>query len=163
MSGKRPVVGVVQGRSDVGPPSLRDEILEGEVLGEEEIEEAEVLGESEDEDELPEIPVNSPKNTTKNGDVPTNINYFGGLDDIISNIYEKEAAAYKIVGAVAQLFESRGVELPFDQTRFQRICENLALAQATREIAWLYGLGPEHADRAVKLVIDKCFGPPRSK
>jgi len=86
------------------------------------------------------------------------INYFGALDDIIADIYEKQAGAYKIVNAIQQLFESRGQDVPFQEAQFNRICGNLAMAQATREIALLYGLGLEHAEHVTSLMIEKSFG-----
>ena len=48
--------------------------------------------------------------------------------------------------------------MPFEEERFNRICGNLSIVQASKEIAWLYGLGPEHADRVADLMIDKLFG-----
>ena len=63
--------------------------------------------------------------------------------------------------AVGQLFESRGQEVPFDDSRFKEMCGKSAMIQAMREVAWLYGLGPEHADRIAELAIERFFGPPK--
>jgi hypothetical protein len=88
-----------------------------------------------------------------------NINYFGALDDIIADLYEKQGAAYRIVNAILQQFEQRGQDVPFDEDRFKKICGNLSMVQASKEIAYLYGLGPEHADKVADLMIDRFFGP----
>jgi hypothetical protein len=88
-----------------------------------------------------------------------NINYFGCLDDIIADLYEKQGAAYRIVLAVLQQFEQGGNNVPFDEDRFKKICGNLSMVQASKEIAHLYGLGPEHADKVASLMIDRFFGP----
>jgi hypothetical protein len=32
------------------------------------------------------------------------------------------------------------------------------MIQAAKEISWLYGLGPEHADRVADHMIDRLFG-----
>jgi hypothetical protein len=88
-----------------------------------------------------------------------NINYFGALDDIIADLYEKQGAAYRIVTAVMQQFEQNGQDVPFDEAFFKKICGKLSMVQASKEIAWLYGLGPEHADKVADLLIDRYFGP----
>jgi hypothetical protein len=87
-----------------------------------------------------------------------NINYFGALDDIIADLYEKQGAAYRVVNAVLQQFEQNGQDVPFEEERFKRVCGNLSMIQASKEIAWLMGLGPEQADRVADLMIDKLFG-----
>jgi hypothetical protein len=92
-------------------------------------------------------------------DEKQNINYFGALDDIIAGLYEKQGAAYKIILAVTQQFEQKGNDVPFEEERFTQICQKLSMVQASKEIAWLYGLGPEHADKVADLMIDRFFGP----
>ncbi len=155
---KRPVVGHVRGRSEEAP-SMREAVVEGV--------EEETTEEQQTPTEIPltmreERPKTSQKGKRKRND-RRRINYFGSLDDIISDVYEKEAAAYRIVQAVGQLFESRGQEVPFDDTRFKDMCSKAAMVQAMREVAWLYGLGPEHADRIAELAIERFFGVPKEK
>jgi hypothetical protein len=97
-------------------------------------------------------------------DEKQDINYFGALDDIIADLYEKQGAAYKIILAVTQQFEQKGNDVPFEEERFTQICQKLSMVQASKEIAWLYGLGPEHADKVASLMIDRFFGPiPKGK
>ena len=91
------------------------------------------------------------------------VDYAEGLDRILSSIYEKESGAYAIITAMTQLFEARGISVPFEATRFSRTVEGLAEVQAAREIAWLFGLGPEHADSVASHMIDRIFGSPNSK
>jgi len=146
-------VGVVKGRSEDTSPSLRDQIVDRE--------EAEVQTES--EIKTPEKPTKLPEKRRKKKNQRVNINYFGALDDILADVYEKQAGAYKIMKAVTQLFESRGEEIPFEEAQFERICGNLALVQASREIAHLYGLGPVHADKVAEYMLERYFQPPREK
>lgn len=91
------------------------------------------------------------------------INYFHALDDIIADSYEKQKAAFEIARAVGQLFESRGQNVPFDSTRFERAAGNMAMIQMIREMAWLFGIDPEHTDLIVSHTIDKLFGSPMTK
>lgn len=165
----KPPVGHVQGRSTgTGRPddiSLRDYIVDGEGAEESDPEKS----------EPPEKPTETRKPSPPRGleavlrdfgrkpgyrktDERQNINYFGALDDIIADLYEKQGAAYQIVQAVLQQFEQSGNEVPFDEERFKKICGNLAVVHAAKEIAWLYGLGPVHADQVASLMIDKLFG-----
>jgi len=90
-----------------------------------------------------------------------NINYFKALDDVISDSYEKQKAAYEITRAVSQLFETRGHNIPFDETRFERAAQNIATCQMMREMSWLFGMSPEHTDRIVDHTIDRLFGDPK--
>ena len=160
-------VGVVKGRSDkIDDISLRDQIVDGEGIP---------LEDSKTPIETPEKPQKPPgemekllrdfgtRPGEKKLDRRVPINYFGALDDIIADIYEKQAGAYKIVKAVTQLFESRGQEVPFEEERFNIICGKLAMIQSVREIAQLYGLGLEHSDRVAELMIEKMFGPMKGK
>ena len=161
---KQPV-GHVQGRSNrADENSLRDQIVDGE-------------GESPDPETQIETPQEPEPNEPPRGmektlrdfsrfgeeamtlDEKQNINYFKCLDDIIAGLYEKQGAAFSVVKAVLQQFEQNGQDVPFEEERFNKICGNLSTIQASREIAWLYGLGPEHADKVANLMIDRFFGP----
>lgn len=167
MSPKRSV-GVIRGRSDkTDDLSLRDRIVDGE--GSHEIVDGEGIPEFPENDPetqieprepiiVPVKPKRKPTSRRKKRNDRRKINYFGALDDIIADIYEKQAGAYTIVKAITQMFESRGEEIPFEEERFNKICGNLAEVQAAREIAWLYGLGPEHADKVADLLIERFFG-----
>jgi len=146
-------VGVVKGRSEDTSPSLRDQIVDRE----------EVEVQIESEIKTPEKPPKLPKKGRKKKNQRENINYFGALDDILADVYEKQAGAYKIMKAVTQLFETRGHDIPFEEDQFERICGNLALVQASREIAYLYGLGPVHADKVAEYMIEKFFRLPSGK
>ena len=161
---KQPV-GHVQGRSNrADDSSLRDQIVDGEGTA---LEDPETQIEPQ---EPKEEPIRPPGELEKNLrdfatkpvkklDEKETINYFVGLDDIIADLYEKQGAAYKIVQALMQMFEARGQDVPFEEKRFKKICGNLSMVQACKEIAWLYGLGPEHADKVADLMIDRFFGP----
>lgn len=144
-------VGVVKGRSEESP-SLRDQIVDRE-------EEVQI----ESEVKTPEKPPKLPQKRRKKNNQRVKINYFGALDDIIADIYEKQAGSYNVVKAVTQLFESRGEEVPFEEARFERLCGNLAMVQASREIAHLYGLGPVHADKVADLLIERLFGSQKTE
>ncbi len=146
-------VGVVKGRSEDTSLSLRNQIVDRE--------EAEVQIES--EVKTPEKPPKLPEKRRKKKNQRVNINYFGALDDILADVYEKQAGAYKIMKAITQLFESRGQDVPFEEDQFERICGNLAQVQAAREIAYLYGLGPVHADKVAEYMLERYFQPPRRK
>lgn len=160
-------VGVFRGRSDkTDDLSLRDRIVDGD--GSHEVVDGDRVPENDSETRLfqrlvnfQNEPITVPVKPKKND--RQKINYFGALDDVIADIYEKQAGAYRIVKAVTQMFESRGQDVPFEEERFNKICGNLALVQATREIAWLYGLGPVHADKAADLLIERFFGNPKYK
>jgi len=142
-------VGVVKGRSADTSPSLRDQIVDRE----------EVEVQTESEIKTPEKPPKLPEKKHEKNNQRENINYFGALDDILADVYEKQAGAYSIMKAVTQLFESRGQEVPFEEAQFERICGNLALVQASREIAYLYGLGPVHADKVAEYTLERYFKP----
>ncbi len=162
-------VGHVQGRSSrTEEGSLRDQIVDGEG--------APLDPETQVEPQEKPKPSKPPGGMekllrdfgTKPGyrklDKRQNINYFGCLDDIIADLYEKQGAAYRVVLAILQQFEQRGQDVPFDEDRFKKICGNLSMVQASKEIAYLYGLGPEHADKVASLMIDRFFGPiPKGK
>lgn len=163
MSPKRGV-GVFRGRSDkTDDLSLRDRIVDGD--GSHEIVDGDRVPENETRlfqrlvNFQPNEPITVPVKPKIND--RRKINYFGALDDVIADIYEKQAGAYRIVKAVTQMFESRGQDVPFEEERFNKICGNLALVQATREIAWLYGLGPVHADKVADLMIEGFFRIPK--
>ena len=160
-------IGSVRGRSERGNLSLHDMIVDGE--GEPKEEEQEKPPQRREAVEATrakhdtQLPAGKgPKSGKKRRNDRRRINYFAALDDIIADIYEKQGAGFRIVQAVTQLFESRG-GAPFEEAHFERTCRSLSMIQATREIAWLFGLGPEHADQVTSLMIDKLFGPPREK
>jgi hypothetical protein len=147
-------VGVFRGRSERGDPdSLKEEIVDGE--------KPVTLPLEDPEQDAPELPKKKakalPKGVKRRND-RREINYFGALDDIIAEVYEKQAASYRVVKAVTQLFESRGAEIPFDETGFVRIAGKIAYLNAVREIAWLFGIGPEHAERIVELETQRMLG-----
>jgi hypothetical protein len=156
-------VGHVQGRSGRADDiSLRDYIVDGE--GGEESPDAETQIEPQPQKppgEMKKRLTNFGKFNTPSEkvDEKESINYFSALDDIIADLYEKQGAAYSVVKAVLQIFEQRGQDVPFEEERFNQICQKLSMVQASKEIAWLYGLGPDHADKVADLMIDKFFGP----
>ena len=147
---------------------MRDQIVDGEGAPLEELDpETQIEPSQKPKPEKPSRPPGDLEKTlrdfgTKPGyrklDERQNINYFGALDDIIADLYEKQGSAYRIVKAVLQQFEQNGQDVPFDETFFKKICGNLAVVQASKEIAYLYGLGPEHADKVANLMIDRFFG-----
>lgn len=158
-------VGVMRGRSDkTNDLSLRDQIVDGD--GNHEIVDGDGVPENDPETQIePREPITVPVRPNKQSasrkkkrNDRRKINYFGALDDVIADIYEKQAGAYRIVKAVTQMFEARGQDVPFEEERFIKICGNLAEVEAAREIAWLYGLGPEHADKVADLMIERFFG-----
>lgn len=105
---------------------------------------------------------NAPKMPQNKGNLEhgiQSVDYTGGIDDIIAASFEKQKAAFEVAKAVSRCFESRGIEIPFDDERFVRVCNNLAVVQASREIAWLFGLGAEHAEKIAEHMIDRLFGP----
>ena len=158
---KKSAVGHVRGRSDrTDDNSLRDQIVDSEGVPDPETPAKPEKPSSRPPGEMEKLLRDFDK---KPGQPPgldekQTINYFGGLDDIIAGLYEKQGAAYLVVKAILQQFEQNGQDVPFEEERFNRICGNLSLIQASKEIAWLYGLGPEHADRVADLMIDKLFG-----
>ena len=165
MERKQPV-GHVQGRSPrTEEGSLRDQIVDGE--GQPLDPETQIEPSQEPEPKKPEPPRGleailkdfGAKPDEPGLDEKQKVNYFGALDDIIAGLYEKQGAAYRIVNAVLQQFEQNGQDVPFDEARFKKVCGNLSMVQASKEIAWLYGLGPEHADKVADLMIDRFFGP----
>lgn len=159
---RRPV-GHVQGRSDrTDDISLRDYIVDGEGEAEALDPETQIEPKPRPPGEMEKRLTNFAKFDTKPReklDERETINYFSALDDIIADLYEKQGAAYSVVKAVLQIFEQRGQDVPFEEERFNSICQKISIVQASKEIAWLYGLGPEHADRVADLMIDRFFGP----
>ncbi len=163
---RKPVVGHVQGKSaKIDDLSLRDQIVDGE--GGSLDPETQTEPQEPREPKKPSRPPGEMEKLLRNfqtkpdqGELDRRepINYFGALDDIIADLYEKQGAAYLVVKAILQQFEQNGQDVPFEEERFNRICGNLSIVQASKEIAWLYGLGPEHADRVADLMIDKLFG-----
>ena len=159
---KQPV-GHVQGRSNrTDDISLRDYIVDGEGAVDPETETQETKPSrppGEMEAALRDFSTKPPDQPDQNNlDERKPINYFGALDDIIADLYEKQGAAFSIVKAILQQFEQRGQDVPFEEERFKRVCFSLSMIQASKEIAWQYGLGPEHADRVADHMIDKLFG-----
>ncbi len=146
-------MGVWRGRSRANDLSLRDQIVEREDDPETQIET------KPSETPVPKKPAkDKPKTGKKRRNNRRPINYFGALDDIIADIYEKNRSAYTVVTAVTQMMEQRGYPTPFEDDRFLRSCRYLAEIEATKEIAWLFGLGPEHADHVAELMTEKFFG-----
>ena len=156
-------VGHVQGRSvKIDDLSLRDQIVDGEgepLDPETQIEPQEPRKPSRPPGVMEKLLRDFDKRPEKKLDGRKPINYFGALDDIIADLYEKQGAAYSVVKAILQIFEQRGQDVPFEEEKFNKICANLAVVQASKEIAWLYGLGPDHADKVCDLMIDRFFGP----
>jgi len=149
---RRRSVGVWRGRSKrANDPSLRDQIVERE--------DPETQIETKPETPVEQKPVtDKPKKRKKRRNDRRPIDYFGALDNIIADIYEKNRDTYKIVTAVTQMMEQRGHPTPFEEERFLRSCRYLAEIEATKEVAWLFGLGPEHADHVARLMTEKFFG-----
>lgn len=86
------------------------------------------------------------------------VDYAEGIDNILGQVHSKELGAHMVLEAMTKISEARGEDYPLDSKNFSRICGWLAEVQAAREVAWLYGLGPEHADRVATLMIEKLFG-----
>lgn len=152
------------GRSREDVESLRDQII-GDARSA--LDELEAGTEEEDfvRPELKERPPAGPlPSVNEDGKKLRNhkifINYFHALDDIIADSYEKQKASFEITRAVGQMFEARGQNVPFDATRFERAAGNMAMVQMIREMAWLFGIDPEHTDLIVSHTIDRLFGPP---
>ena len=161
---RAPGVGAVVGRSREDMESLRDQIL-GDARDAIDELAAETTDENFVRPELKERPLSGPlPSVNEEGKKLRNhkifINYFHAMDDIIADSYEKQKAAYEITRAVGQLFESRGQNVPFDDTRFERAASNLSMVQMIREMAWLFGIDSEHVDLIVSHTIDRLFGPP---
>jgi hypothetical protein len=91
------------------------------------------------------------------------IDYFRMLDDIMARSYVKQEAAHNIVEAFTRMMESRGIEAPFEDERFERAAGNMAVVGMMREMAWAFGLGPELADRIAEHTVDKLFSPGQAR
>ena len=127
-------MGSVRGRSSAGFDSMRDRILE---------EPQEVSREATaapEDKRYPQLP------------------YAEGLDNILTQIFEKEKSLHEVIRACAQIFEARGIDIPVEDARFRRTCEKIAEIQAAREVAHLFGLGPDLSDRIANNLIDHYFG-----
>jgi hypothetical protein len=87
------------------------------------------------------------------------VDYFRSLDEILARSYVKQEAAHNIVEAFTRMMESRGIEAPFEDERFERAAGNMAVVGMMREMAWAFGLGPDLADRIAEHTVDKLFSP----
>jgi hypothetical protein len=156
-------VGAVVGRStDTQAESMRDQIVDGEGPG------LDLTLDSADRARKASSTVKSTKPTrSKTGKKLRNheidIDYFRALDEILARSYVKQEAAHNIVEAFTRMMESRGIEAPFEDERFERAAGNMAVVGMMREMAWAFGLGPDLADRIAEHTVDKLFSPGQAK
>lgn len=150
-------VGAVVGRSDDhgNSESMRDQIVDGEGPG---------LDLELDPEGRARKPATRrlPKSTTKGKKLRNHeidIDYFRMLDDILARSYVKQEAAHNIVEAFTRMMESRGIDAPFEDERFERAAGNMAVVGMMREMAWAFGLGTDLADRIAEHTVDRLFSP----
>ena len=164
MLSSRRGVGVVKGRS-AEPDSMRDEIIEAEERQAAALEEAAraLLGsEPEPAPDPPKKPVKT-KSARKRRNHRLPIDYVEPLDQIVADSYVKQRAAYEVMTSFESRLHQRGIDATVDQVRFELVASNMIIVEMMREMAWLFGLGTEHADRIARHTIDKLFGPPKEK
>jgi hypothetical protein len=135
-------------------------------------EKAETLAKSGPEPDKPEKPGpvendthvsgKQPKRRRKrNHRIPTD--YFRHLDAIIADSYTKQKAAFEVAQSFEKMMEAQGIQAVFEDDLFERAAKNMAAVSMIREMAWLFGLGPEHADRIAGHVIDRYFAPAQAQ
>ena len=107
----------------------------------------------------PETEKEQPEGKKKRNNKLGPINYFKALDDILADSYTKQEAAVNISIAFSDMMESRGIATGFENEKFERAASNMAVVSMMREMAWLFGLGPELADRIAEHTVDKLFAP----
>lgn len=147
MSSRTRGVGAVVTRSTDRTESMRDEIVDGEGPG---------LDLSMDE---PAPPIKSPKKRNRKAGGFPEPNYFKELDEILAESYTKQEAAHNIVEAFTTMMEARGINTGFEDERFERAASNMAVVSMMRQMAWLFGLGPELSDRIAEHTVDRLFSP----
>ncbi len=168
-------VGAVVGRSGDRSLSMRDAVIEADAARDEATpdelgpgldlepeayrsEETEPDFDLEDEPEVEAEPEPQVKLKRKrNHLIP--IDYFSALDDILARSYTKQEAAFRMSQAFNRMMESRGIEAEFDSSMFEKAATNMAIVAQIREMAWLFGLGPDFADRIAEHTIDRLFSP----
>ena len=149
-------VGAVVGRSDDHTESMRDRIVDGEGPGLDlELDSAEHAQKA--ASEVNPKPVGRSGKKRRNHQI--DIDYFRSLDEILARSYVKQEAAHNIVEAFTRMMESRGIEAPFEDERFERAAGSMAVVGMMREMAWAFGLGPELADRIAEHTVDRLFSP----
>lgn len=159
MSRRRSGIGSVMGKSE-DRLSMRDRIL-GETEDEETTEQVpEVTGPALDlsfEEEEEETTSTKPKKRKRNHKIP--IDYFSAMDDILADSYTKQEAAFNILEAFTRMMEARGISGTFEAEKFEKAAGNLAIVSMIREMAWLFGLGPELSERIAEHTADRLFSP----
>jgi len=148
-------IGSVMGKSD-DRMSMRDRILEEsedeETVEQDLSEEGPSLDLSFEEEEPAK-----PMRRKRNHKIP--IDYFAAMDDILADSYTKQEAAYNIIEAFTRMMESRGITGTFEAEKFEKAAGNLAVVSMIREMAWLFGLGPELSERIAEHTADRLFSP----
>jgi hypothetical protein len=167
MSRERRGIGSVMGKSE-DRNSMRDRIVEEEAAARE-------AEENENEqDGMPDLDLSygdafpeteeeedtKPKKTKKrkrNHRLP--IDYFKAMDDILADSYTKQEAAFNILESFTRMMESRGIASTFESEKFEKAAGNLAQVAMIREMAWLFGLGPDLSERIAEHTADRLFSP----
>jgi hypothetical protein len=144
---------------------MRDEIIEAEAAALEEQARALLEPEPEPEQEpAPEEPAPSrPKTKRRRRNHRLPVDYVAPLDQILADSYVKQKSAHEVITSFENRLQQRGIDATTDKVRFELAASNMAIVEMMREMAWLFGLGPEHADRIAGHTIDKLFGPPKEK
>jgi hypothetical protein len=167
MSRERRGIGSVMGKSE-DRNSMRDRIVEEEA-------EASAAREAEEneQDGMPALDLSyddaypdteaaeegpKPKKKKKrNHRLP--IDYFKAMDHILADSYTKQEAAFNILESFTRMMESRGIAGTFESEKFEKAAGNLAQVAMIREMAWLFGLGPDLSERVAEHVADRLFSP----
>ena len=151
-------IGSVRGKSE-DRLSMRDRILEAD----------EQRNIEQEKDDLPELDLSygdvdplpekdtKPKKRKRNHKIP--VDYFSAMDDILADSYTKQEAAFNILEAFTHMMEARGITGTFESERFEKVAGNLAIVSMIREMAWLFGLGPELSERIAEHTADRLFSP----
>ena len=151
-------IGSVMGKSE-DRLSMRDRILEAD----------EQRDLEQEKDDLPELDLSygdeetvpekdtKPKKRKRNHKIP--VDYFTAMDDILADSYTKQEAAFNILESFTHMMEARGISSTFESEKFERAAGNLAIVAMMREMAWLFGLGPELSERVAEHTVDRLFSP----
>lgn len=153
-------VGAVRGRSEEHSDSLsmRDQIVDGEGPGLDLKLDKEGRARVQKPAEARPSKVTSSKGK-KLRNHQIDIDYFRSLDEIMARSYVKQEAAHNIVEAFTRMMESRGIEAPFEDEKFEQAAGNMAVVGMMREMAWAFGLGSDLADRIAEHTVDRLFSP----
>lgn len=153
-------VGAVVGRSSDRSESKRDEIIDRIEKEEKENPGLDLnLDDERPEEDLDEQPVRPKPKKRNHKHAGYEPDYFRELDEIMAQSYVQQEAAHNIVESFTAMLEARGIGAGFEDARFERAASNMAVIAMLRQMAWLFGLGPELSDRIAEHTVDRLFSP----